>query len=71
MMLTIVREVSPNIDDLGHRIRILTMQIKVNRLPDYLQPDNLFLGKYLIKDVVSYNTIYEKNLLKSENVFVE
>ena len=38
-------------------------------MPDYLYPDSIFLGRYLIKEVVPYTFIYEKNLLAAETVF--
>ena len=45
------------------------MQVKRNRLPDFLKEENLFLGKFLILSIVSYNDIFDKKLLEQESVF--
>lgn len=63
LMLMLSKEVSATIDDLANKFENFTNQIKKNRLPSYLEKDNLFLGKYMIKEVMPYNLIYDKNLL--------
>lgn len=50
----VCRESKFNIDELGAKMANFTMQISRNRLPDYLEPSQVFLGRYLINNVVSY-----------------
>ena len=71
MMLLITKEISKNLDEFAHKMQNFTLQVKKSRLPSYLEKDNLFLGKYMIKDVVPYSQIYEKNLLAQPSVFMK
>eukprot|EP00347_Sterkiella_histriomuscorum_P009457 403341144 len=65
------KELASTIDEIGTKFDSFAKQIKKHRLPSYLEQDNLFLGKYMIKDIMAYNQIIEKNLLQYESVFVK
>ena len=38
-------------------------------MPDYLKPGNLFLGQYMIKDILTYRRILTEKMMNSVSVF--
>lgn len=66
----VTREVIFNIDEMSKNVGNFTGQIKKSKLPEYLLPENLFLGKYLIKEVLPLAYILDKGLNQnSDTVF--
>jgi hypothetical protein len=49
IMTGVFREVTKDIDDLSDKMASFASQIKRSRMPEYLHPGNLFLGRYLIR----------------------
>jgi len=45
------------------------MQMKHNRIPEYLDPGNLFLGQFEIKEVLTYKKILGEKLMGKPSVF--
>jgi len=43
--------------------------VRQNRLPKYLEPNEIFMGKYKIIDIISYNSIYLNMLMQKPSVF--
>ena len=42
---------------LDERIDFFALQVRQHRLPEYLKPSEVFLGKYLIIDQIPYSKI--------------
>lgn len=49
IMTGVFREVTHDIDDLNHKMSVFSLQVKRSRMPEYLHPGSLFLGRYLIR----------------------
>jgi hypothetical protein len=49
VMTGVFREVTRDIDELSGKMAGFACQIKRSRMPEYLRPGHLFLGRYLIK----------------------
>lgn len=62
-------ELSAKFEEFQIKFECFNFNINNYRLPEYLYPTNLFLGKYLITEVVSYNDIYDKNLMSKKTCF--
>jgi len=69
IMTGVMREVTKDIDELTHKMFSFAGQIKRSRIPDYLHPGNLFLGRYLVRQVMPYSYIEANKLLEQESVF--
>lgn len=54
---------------LDERINVFALQIRQQRLPEYLKPQEIFLGKYLIIDVIPYSKIISEKLMRNRSVF--
>lgn len=68
--LKVATAISEVIKDLQGHMNDLQCSIKQDQLPDYLMPGNTFLGKYNIKQIISYREIIGKKLLsKSTTAF--
>ena len=57
------------LDERTTRTRNLANQLRRNRLPQFLQRGNAILGKYEIKEIVSFNEIFAKKLQREEMQF--
>lgn len=44
----IFKEATKDIDNLASKVKIFAEQVKRQQIPQFLQPGNLFLGRYLI-----------------------
>jgi len=69
IMTGVMREVTKDIDELTQKMFSFAGQIKRSRIPEYLHPGNLFLGRYLIRQVMPYSFIEANKLLEQESVF--
>ena len=56
--------------ELETQIDIFSMRLRQLRLPDYLQQNETFLGKYYITDVIPYTQIYAEKLMSQPSVFI-
>lgn len=54
---------------LEKRIDVFALQVRQNRMPDFLRTGETFLGKYLIVGIVPYSEIYQDNLMRNRTVF--
>ena len=63
MMIT-MKGFSLRLSDLKNHVDVFEIKIQKDRLPDYLSPGNTFMGKYVIRNAVSYNRIFKENLLR-------
>ena len=63
------RELSDRLVDITFKCDGFSMQVRQNRVPDYLMPGNLFLGQYMIKDILTYRRILTEKLMSSVSVF--
>jgi len=61
-MTGVFREVTRDIDALSEKMASFANQVKRSRMPEFLHPGNLFLGRYLIKQVMPYSYIEEHKL---------
>jgi hypothetical protein len=57
IMTGVFREVTKDIDELTDKMFAFAGHIKRSRMPDYLLPGNLFLGRFLIRQVMPYSNI--------------
>jgi hypothetical protein len=69
IMTGVFREVTRDIDALSEKMASFANQVKRSRMPEFLHPGNLFLGRYLIKQVMPYSYIEEHKLFQQESVF--
>ena len=63
------RELSDDLVDITLKCDGFSMQVRQNRVPDYLIPRNLFLGQYMIKYILIYRRILTEKLMSSVSVF--
>lgn len=69
LMHLLAKEAATILEEHQGRMQAFAKQLTRNRLPSFLQKDALFLGKYRIKDVVPYTTIFKNNLFAQDSVF--
>lgn len=62
-------EMTERLEDLTSYCDTFSQQFRLNRLPDYLKPNNHFLGQYNITEVVPYYKIDRLKLSRFETVF--
>ena len=65
----VFKECTKDIDNLAGKVKTFAEQVKKQHVPQYLQPGNLFLGKYLINQIMPYSFIEENKLLEQDSVF--
>jgi hypothetical protein len=63
------KELNERLLDITSKCEILSLQVKQNRIPDYLQPGNHFLGQYMITEVISQKRILQDKLMGKPSVF--
>lgn len=54
---------------LEKKIDSFSLQIRQQRVPDFLMPGEIFLGKYMIIDIIPYTKIYREKLMTGKSVF--
>lgn len=69
LMTILTKELASVVEEVGAKSEHFCKQLRSYRLPEFLEPGNLFLGKYLVREVVSYNQIIDKGLLAGDSVF--
>lgn len=48
LMSTSLKELNDRVTDLAAKQKLLELQVKLDRLPDFMRPGNLFLGQFQI-----------------------
>ena len=64
------KDLNERLLDITSKCDVFSLQIRQDRIPEYLKPGNYFLGQYLITDIISYANIEtEKVYMQSDTVF--
>lgn len=63
------KELNERLLDITQKSEVLSMQVKQNRIPEYLLPGNDFLGQFSIKEVLTYKKILSEKLMGKPSVF--
>lgn len=64
------KDLNERLIDITAKCDVFSLQIRQDRIPEYLKPGNYFLGQYLITDIISYGNIEsEKVYTQYDSVF--
>ena len=63
------KELNERLLDITQKSEVLSIQMKHNRIPEYLDPGNHFLGQFQIKEVLTYKKILQEKLMGKPSVF--
>lgn len=69
LMGSAFKELNERLLEITNKCDILSLQMRKNRLPDYLKAGNIFLGQYKIVDTISYQRIFMEKLMHLPSVF--
>ena len=60
------KDLNERLLDITAKCDIFSLQIRQDRIPDYLTPNNYFLGQYLITDIISYSKMEEEKVYRQQ-----
>ena len=64
------KDLNERLLDITAKCDVFSLQIRRDRIPEYLTPSNYFLGQYLITDIIAYTKIEEEKVyMQQASVF--
>ena len=60
------KDLNERLLDITAKCDIFSLQIRQDRIPEYLTPNNYFLGQYLIADIISYSKIEDEKVYRQQ-----
>ena len=69
IMITATRDFTFKLQDFNDRINVFNACVKKDRLPNYLLPGGVLLGKFQIEQAISYRSIIMHSLREKTTVF--
>ena len=64
-----LKELNERLLDITGKCDVLTLQLRQNRIPEYLESGNLFLGQFKIVNVMTFRKIFNERLMMMDSVF--
>ena len=69
IMNVVFKELNDRLVEVTHKCDTFSLQVIQDRLPEYLQPGNHFLGQYKIEKLLSMREISKGNMMRFSSVF--